>query len=147
MIERMDIAIKRGQTLVGVMEDITRAKSDAATLVDSRTGQGFQSGVGFQRGSPGHQLGLGWPVPAGFPNDSFTMGVQTGEEVLVTPRGMSIEGLIFERLAGLLGGISGTPRQVRNKSVVNNFDMTVNTAATAATVTQDFRTMQALVGN
>jgi hypothetical protein len=145
MLERMKRAIELGWVLVDVMKKITAAKQSAASTVGSRTGQGFHSGVGFQSGSPGHQLGLGWPVPPGFPNDSFLMGVTSREEVLVTPPGMSIEALIFERLAGLMSN-NGS---VSNQSVVKNyyFDQTVNTRAETSTVVQDFRIMQALVGN
>jgi hypothetical protein len=141
MLERMKRAIELGWVLVDVMKKITAAKQSAASTVGSRTGQGFHSGVGFQSGSPGHQLGLGWPVPPGFPNDSFLMGVTSREEVLVTPPGMSIEALIFDRLARVMAS-SG-----RTSNKTNNFNLTVNTAATAGTVLQDFRIMQALVGN
>jgi hypothetical protein len=89
-------------------------------------GIGLRRGRGFQGGTPGHRLGLGWPVPSGYPNDSFPMNVTSGEEVLVTPPGMSIESLIFDRLAALLSGsIRGGSVQA-GKTVQVNFNAPIS---------------------
>lgn len=72
------------------------ASKDAGKSSEAQSGIGFARGVGFAQGT------LGWTVPQGFPNDSFPIRVQSGEELLVAPRGRSIESIMMDRLGSLV---------------------------------------------
>jgi phage-related protein len=100
------------------------AIQNASEVSGNKVGIGWESGVGFQRGTRSNTngaLGLGYRIPPGFPNDTFgPMFAQSGEEMLITPRGMTIEGLIFDRLAALLSG------SIRGGSVQNGKTVQVN---------------------
>lgn len=104
-------------------------------------------GIGFQAGTPantGGLLGLGFKIPSGYPNDSYgPMYAQSGEEMLVTPQGTSIEDLVFSRLSNLLNG-----SLVQGSSVTNNynFNMTVNSGADANSVIRQYGVMRGLIG-
>ena len=71
--------------MANAARDAADAASSAGSASAAKTGIGFSRGIGFAAGT------MGFEVPSGFPNDSFPMRVESGEKVLVTPRGMSIE--------------------------------------------------------
>lgn len=81
------------------------------------TPTGPTSSVGA--GGPGFQRGGAFTVRRGFPHDTFPMRVSSGERVTVRPR------------------VSNTE---------NNFNMTVNTRATAPAVSGDFQMMSEMAG-
>jgi len=95
-------------------------------------GLGFSGGWGLQKG-----LGLGWTVPSGYPNDSFgPLFVQSGEQVLVTPKGSSIDSVVLDRLSSL---------PVQTSMTNYYFNMTVNTGADAVSVIQQYEVMRAML--
>ncbi len=148
LIPAMRSAMRVAEELALAMEKVVQATKKAGKSSKSVTGMGFAKGIGFQAGTPsntGGALGLGFKIPPGFPNDSFPMRVTSGEEALITPRGTSIEGLIFSRLANLLRGTAVQGGSVTNH-IVNNFQMNVQTSSTPQAVTRQFEVMQGFVG-
>jgi TP901 family phage tail tape measure protein len=82
------------------------AAGAAGNVSEVSTGIGFSGGAGLQRGLglQGGTLGLGMRVPGQARGDIFgPIFLEPQEEILVTPRGQSIEGLIFDRLASAVG--------------------------------------------
>jgi hypothetical protein len=140
-------------------EDMGAAAETALNRAGSsleRTGQKsglFNRGIGFQGGTlnsklrpVGDTLGIGVRIPQGFSGDSFgPMFAQSDEEMLITPRGMSIQGLVFSRLADLLQGSA-----VQGGSVTNNynynFQMTVNAGSSPQAVIRQYEVMRGLIG-
>lgn len=102
-----------------VNADLQGITGGASTATGAAAGLGFAGGTGP----------LGFEVPPGFPNDSFPLRVQSGERVLVAPRGQSIEDL-----AG------------RGQTTNYYFNQTVNTRADSSTVIGDFNVMRGLLG-
>jgi TP901 family phage tail tape measure protein len=93
-LERLDTALQKVKaTVVAVVRELNQL-SGAGEAVTGGTGIGLKHGIGFQNG-----LGLGVTIPPGFPNDSFgPLFVESGEQMLVTPRGTSIDEVVFDRL-------------------------------------------------
>lgn len=148
LIPAINKAIARAAELADNLERAARAARNAGSASAARTGAGFKRGIGFQAGTPGNTgglLNLGYKIPQGFGGDSFPFFAQSGEEMLITPRGQSIEGLIFSRLSDLLRGSS-----VQGGSVTNNyyynFNMDISTGADARSVFGAARVMGALYG-
>lgn len=142
-------AVKEFERLEAAAKRAAEAARSAGSASGAAGGLGFAKGIGFQAGTPsntGGALGLGFRIPSGFPNDSFgPFFAQSGEEMLITPRGTSIEDLVVSRLAGLLNG-----SLVQGGSVTNNyynFDMTVNTGASPQGVIRQFEVMRGLIGD
>lgn len=149
LVPAMRSAMRVAEELAAAMKRVVSATRSASRASRSMTGTGFAQGIGFQAGTPSNTnslLGLGFKIPSGFPNDSFgPMFAQSGEEMLITPKGMSIEGLIFSRLANLLRGTAVQGGSVTN-NIVNNFQMNVQTSSTPQAVTRQFEVMQGFVG-
>ncbi len=149
LIPAMKNATSVATSLATALERVARASRRAGATSRSSTGAGFAQGIGFQAGTPANTdgaLGLGFKIPSGFPNDSFgPMFAQSGEEMLITPRGMSIEGLLFSRLANLLRGTAVQGGSVTN-NIVNNFQMNVQTSSTPQAVTRQFEVMRGFLG-
>lgn len=104
----------------GAISQIAGGTSPSA--VGNSDGVGLSKGIGLANG-----LGLGFTVPPGFNNDSFgPLYVQSGEEMLVTPRGTSIESLVFSRLSALLSGSVRGGSVNGGKSVQVNFNAPIS---------------------
>jgi hypothetical protein len=101
------------------------AREAAAASKSAGSSSGQAGGLGFAGGTGP----LGFLVPPGFPNDSFPLRVQSGERVVVSPSGRSIE------------DVTGAGRTTNNY-----FNMTVNSRADSSSVVNDFRVMQMLLG-
>lgn len=131
--------LERVDTVATGASDAISALAGAGTAAPA----GGSSGMGFQGGTPsntGGLLNLGLRIPAGFPNDTYQMNVTSGEEVLVTPRGRSIEGLVFSRLAELISGQTRTMARVGATTQVNfNGPIYINNGDDMATFTQRVR--------
>ena len=103
-IHAVDVAFaKLEATINRVVDAIQKARLDKAQpgvpTGQGSKGIGLRHGIGFQNG-----LGLGVTIPSGFPNDSFgPLYVESGEQMLVTPRGTSIDEVVLDRLSGLMG--------------------------------------------
>lgn len=94
--------------------------SAAGTTASVAAGIGFSGGIGLKHGL-GLQDGLGVVIPPGFPNDSFgPLFVESGERMLIIPRG----GPTVEELVARRGGVAGGSVV----TVTNIFDITVNNA-------------------
>jgi hypothetical protein len=120
-------------------KEAARAAQDAGSASGAQTGIGFSKGIGFMRGiGLQNGLGLGYKIPGQGRGDTFgPMYLEPGEELLVTPRGMTIDSLVMDRLAGMLKG--GGDRN-------NTFNMTVNTLASPQSVIQQYQVAKALIG-
>lgn len=128
----------------------------AGSASGAATGLGFSWGIGFASGTPlmppNGKLGLGATVPPGFPNDSFgPFFAQSGEQMLITPRGLSIDELISQRLSLIAGNVNG-PVQTpavgtggTTNSTNNYFQMTVNSGAAPEAVIQQFQIAKAML--
>lgn len=134
-------AIKRLERLTYKAHQAAAAVSSVAgSKLENSQGMGFKHGLGFQNG-----LGLGFKVPQGFPNDSFgPFYAQSGEEMLITPRGTSIQDLVFSRLSSLLGSAIGGDR-ITNSTNNYNFELNVSTVASSQAVIQQYDVMRALI--
>lgn len=109
-----------------------RAAEAARSAGNASGGASAASGLGFARGT------LGFTVPPGYPNDTFPILTTSGEEVLVAPRGRSIEDIFAQRVAARTrpgsSSVSATsstrpvqigPNYVRNNSDMNRLEQTV----------------------
>lgn len=92
-------------------------------------GLGFRHGVGFQTGtSP-----LGFRVPAGFPNDTFPINVTSGERIVVSPPGKSIE-----QVTGL--GVPNVEINFGNVTISNGMELNMFEGRVTRAVTEGFAT-------
>lgn len=115
--------IKDAVTAFDKMASAAKAAASASSAAGATAPGGGKSGggAGFASGTGSS----GFTVPAGFPNDSFKIGLTSGEHFEVTPRGGAGE---------------------RNSTTINNFTQIVNTQATTSTVISDFNVMRSLLG-
>lgn len=139
LIEIVEKATEAFEKMAEAAREAATAAKDAGSSSGAQTGIGFKSGVGFMRGI-GLQggLGLGYTIPGQGRGDTFgPMFLEPGEELLVTPRGMTIDSLVMDRLAGMLKG--GGDKN-------NTFNMTVNTLSNPQAVIQQYQVAKALIG-
>ena len=145
--EKLEAAARRAAEAA---RDVANASSGLG-LGGGDGGGGAAHGLGFARGTGA----LGFKVPPGFPNDSFPLRVQSGEEVLVTPAGTTIADVVRDRLAGLSlstpvrargGGITQSSGGVNQTEINYNFSMDVHTGASPQGVIQQYSVMKALLG-
>ncbi len=94
LIDKVKEAEEAFHKMADAAREAAKASREAGSSSEGSTGQGFSQGVGFQTGT------LGWTVPEGYPNDSFQIQVSSGEELLIAPRGQSIESILMDRLGG-----------------------------------------------
>lgn len=126
MIEKITTAFEKMKDAAIEAGD---ASSGAAASGSAKTGVGLARGIGFAAGSPngGGILGLGYQIPIGYPNDSFgPLFVQSGEQMLVTPRNTSIDEVVFNRIReiGLPMYGGGAPQiNVTVGSINNGMDL------------------------
>ena len=99
----------------------------AITGLGFGTGTGFRRGVGFRTGSEP----LGFLVPPGFPNDTFPINVTSGERVVVSPPGRSIEEVVAPRMMQMLAGSLGA-RQITVQIGPNNISSPMDLAMVEA---------------
>ena len=146
LIPAMLAAVRKAEELADAMKEVVSATKNASKSSESVTGMGFKQGIGFAAGTPANTsgaLGLGFKIPSGFPNDSFgPMFAQSGEEMLITPKGTSIESLVFSRLADLISGGQVSDRPVMT---INNFTFNTN-ITTSQPVKQIERTYEVARG-
>lgn len=122
-INSVTSALKR---MENAAKDAAAATRSAGSSATAATGMGFSRGIGFVAGTAANTnnaLGLGYQIPAGYPNDSFgPMYAQSGEQMLITPRGKSIEELVSQRLGSFLGsfGARQAPSITINTGDINN---------------------------
>lgn len=120
------------------------AAGGAGNAGQAKTGIGLARGVGFAAGTPGNTgglLGLGYQVPTGYPNDSFgPLYVQSGEQMLVTPRNTSIDEVVFNRIKALgMPAYGGAPSiNVTVGSINNGMDLAMLQNIIERTVAQSF---------
>lgn len=119
----------------------------ASAGLGSSGGLGASVGIGYSHGTPmptssGGMFGVS--IPAGFPNDTFPLRVESGEQLMVSPRGTSLDSIIANKLGlSSTGGSSGVNIEmiftgnnfpISNQSDVDNFAKTV--AASVREVTE-----------
>ncbi len=90
-------------------------------------GLGLRHGIGFQQGT------LGFRVPAGFPNDSFPINVTSGERIIVSPPGKSIE-----QATGL--GSPTVEVNINGVNITNGMDLNMFEGRVTRAVTEGFAT-------
>lgn len=150
LIPAMKDAVVVAQLLAQALKEVSDAVNAAGGAAESATGTGFAKGIGFQAGTPantGGLLGLGFQIPGtGFGDTFGPMFLEPGEELLVTPRGTSIEGLIFSRLANLLRGTTVQGGSVTNNTTNIEMNMNIQTGSSAQANIQQFAVMKGLVG-
>lgn len=115
--------IKDAVTAFDKMAAAARAAASASSAAGATAPGGGKSGGG--KGFASGTGPSGFTVPAGFPNDSFKIGLTSGEHFEVTPRGGPGE---------------------RNSTTIYNFTQNVHTQATTSTVISDFNVMRSLLG-
>lgn len=128
LLERLE---HQANTAKGAISQISG--TDRAAADTGHYGMGLSYGIGLQNG-----LGLGFTVPPGYPNDSYgPIFVESGEQMLVTPRGTTIDEVVMDRLmsAGM----------VNASMTVNNFEMNVSTVASAQAVIQQYEVAKAMI--
>ena len=106
LVQALKNAQAAAESLRGALEGAAGAANNLGNAVEAGAGLGFSGGAGFQQGI-GFQkgtLGLGMRVPGQGRGDIFgPIFLEPQEEILVTPRGQTIEGLMFDRLASAMG--------------------------------------------
>jgi hypothetical protein len=150
-------------------------RPDTSSGFDPGTSQKTSStiGVAFQSGtSPG-----GFTIPPGFPNDTFPAQFTSGETIFAFPQGetpdfsnilpqvptvpqpktprsplsKSVKDIFINLNQNSLPrpdtSSSGFDLGTSQKTVINNFNQTVNTNAGTSTVIGDFKTMQLMLGS
>lgn len=119
----------------GVVDNSTPSKKPASNGAQKVANPG-QGGIVAAKGA-------NFIVPPGFPNDTFTVGVSTGEHVVVVPNVMSSfrnQSRNNPRFTGLnvSGGMGNSFSNIINK----NFNLNVATQMTTSNVTRQFGIMQ-----
>lgn len=131
-LEKAVSKIKETFEVVSELTEAFRKMADAASAA-ARAAQGAGAasaanlGLGFQTGTGP----LGFLVPPGFPNDSFPINVQSGERVVVTPAGMSMEDLVGRR----------------GRSVEQTFYVNINTGEAPGAAAQSLNTLIGLASS
>jgi hypothetical protein len=137
--EGFEAASEKLATLIEFIQEATtnfRKMADAAAAAASASqsagstapGGGFAHGT-FATGTQGIKV-----VPPGFNQDNYMIGMTSGEEFAVAPRGESLAELMG---AGSRGG----------KTVNNNYYVNVTSLQPSRSITQDLQTLQALSSN
>lgn len=128
LIELVESAASAFESMANAAERAASAARSAGGASGATTGIAFSQGVGFNQGIGFQQGTLGFTVPPGFPNDSFPMRVESGEEVLVAPPSSSIDEIVMDAF-----GVGG-------KSVKVDINIgSVNTPMDLAIVTEQVR--------
>lgn len=129
----LDIGKVLGGLNLGVnasIPDMIEATNRLVTALIGQAGQDLGS-LGFQAGAFGRVPGYGR-------GDSFgPIFLEPGEEILVTPRGHSIEGELFDRLGQMMGG-----RGDKNTTI----NMPIYTSEQPQSIIRQARVAQALIG-
>jgi hypothetical protein len=118
--EAVDNLAKLYSKLAAAAREAQSAAQGVASAAASQ-GLGFSAGVGFAKGVGFAGGTLGWTVPAGFNRDNFMVGLTSGEEVIVAPRGRSIEEIVGARFGG--GNVSSLTVQINNPVINNGMDL------------------------
>jgi tape measure domain-containing protein len=106
------------------VSDLANATSSVIQAVIARL-SGELSTAQFAGGT------IGSAVPAGYPNDTYRVGLTSGEEFMVAPRGTSLDSMVMTRLGDMLqsnvsrGAVGGRSVQVifNNTQVNNGMDL------------------------
>ena len=131
----------------GIIDIISGLMDDVQGLIDAISsigsielpsfsgGLGFKHGIGLQAGT----LGLGMTVPGQGRGDTFgPLFLEPGEEILVTPRGQTIEGVLLDRLSSLIGG-GGDDRST-------TINMPIYTTEQPQAIIRQVQVLKALIG-
>lgn len=106
------------------VSDLANATSSVIQAVIARL-SGELSTAQFAGGT------IGSAVPAGYPNDTYRVGLTSGEEFMVAPRGTSLDSMVMTRLGDMLqsnvsrGAVGGRSVQVifNNTQINNGMDL------------------------
>ncbi len=130
IVDALEKAFKATESWVTALERAVSARSQLRPGGDgpgAGAGVGFRQGVGFQQGT------LGFRVPAGFPNDTFPINVTSGERVVVSPPGRSIE-----QVTGL--GSRTVEVNINGVTINNGMDLNMFEGRVTRSVTEGFAT-------
>lgn len=124
LVQALNSATEAAEKLRSALQGATMAAGGLGGALEAQAGIGIgaAAGIGFQAGT------LGFTVPQGFPNDSFPIRVQSGEEVLVAPANSSIDEIVMDTF-----GVGG-------QSVIVEVNVgTINTPMDLAIVTEQVK--------